>query len=373
MGQSRYTYQSLILGRSRVDLVVVTSRHGQNLASVTDNFKCFFYNPSERPPIWCVRFWFRRIFLAKKIPAELRTLVTIARLLSAKGILSTDSYSALADAEPYLGSVKLFWVQHGLFLDQRFDTLKRELEPPDRSSSITLFAVSPYDIENYRRWGVRPAQTLPVGSLQNSYFLKNVRRAGKSHDSYDICLIEKGIKVHPDSELGRMRKASWQSFLNDFNQLCKTRDLRVVVALSRSSDITNTLAWIRTILTCDFKVTELQDEFSTYKAVDASTLTIGQASTVLIEALCRERKVLGFNYTSLGYWDLPGSGISHINSPSYELLCKRIDTLLPMSWESYWSNAPKEIKDLTVDEPGETISTINTMLHSALQNKRSTH
>ena len=373
MGQSRYTYQSLILGRSRVDLVVVTSRHGQNLASVTDNLKCFFYNPSERPPIWCVRFWFHRIFLARKIPAELRTLVTIARLLSAKGILSTDSYSALADAEPYLGSVKLFWVQHGLFLEQRLDTLKRELEPLDRSSSITLFAVSPYDIENYRRWGVRPAQTLPVGSLQNSYFLKNVRRARKSPDSYDICLIEKGIKVHPDSELGRMRKASWQSFLNDFNQFCRTRDLRVVVALNRSSEERETLEWLKTQLTHRFDTTQTDDEFSTYKAVDASTLTIGQASTVLIEALCRERKILGFNYTTLGYWDLPGSGISHINSPTYELLCKRIDTLLPMSWDTYWSNTPKELKNLTVDEPGETISTINTVLHSDLQNKRSTH
>ena len=200
-----------------------------------------------------------------------------------------------------------------------------------------------------------------------------MRQARESPESYDICLIEKGIKVLPDSELGRMRKASWHSFLTDFNQLCKTRDLRVVVALSRSSDITNTLEWIKTILTCDFKVTELQDEFSTYKAVDASTLTIGQASTVLIEALCRQRKMLGFNYTTLGYWDFPGTGISHVKSPTYEILCERIDALLPMSWDTYWSNTPNELKELTVDEPGETISTINTVLHSDLKTKRSTH
>ena len=355
-----------------MDLVVVASRHGQNLASVTDNLKCFFYNPSDRPPLWCLRFWFHRILLARKIPAELRTLVTVTRLLSAKGILSTDSYSALADAEPHLNSVKLFWVQHGLFLDQRFDTLKREIEPPDRSSAITLFAVSPYDIEHYRRWGVRPAQTLPVGSLQNSYFLKNVRRARKSPDSYDICLIEKGIKVHPKSELGRMRRASWGRFLNDFNQFCRSQDLRVVVALSRGSDVTNTLGWIRNVLTCDFDVTELDDEFSTYKAVDASMLTIGQASTVLVEALCRKRKILSFNYTTLGYLDLPGTWISHFNSPTYETLCERISTLLPMSWTTYWSNIPKELRDLTVDEPDETISTINTVLNAELKPKRST-
>ncbi len=373
MRPSYPAYRILILGVSRVDLVVVTSRHGQNLASVLENFSCFFYNPSERPPIWCLRFWFHRIFMVTKVPPALRTLVTITRLLSAKGVLSTDSYSALADAEHHLGNTKLFWVQHGLFLDQRLDVLKREDEPPDRTSSITLFAVSPYDIEHYRRWGVRPAQTLPVGSLQNSFFLKNIRQSVKSADSYDICLVEKGIKVDPDSEIGNLRKASWFDFLVAFNEFCLTRDLKVILALSRSSDIANTLEWIRTIFTCDFTITELQDEFSTYKAVDAATLTIGQASTVLIEALCRQKKILAFNYTNLGYWDLPGAGLSHMNSPTYEMLCERIDTLLPMSWETYWSNLPEELKELTVDEPAEAISTINKVLRAELQSEPGLH
>lgn len=370
MRGSQSSYRSLIFGFTRVDLVVVASRHGQNLASVTDDLKCFFYNPSKRPPVWCLRFWFYRVFTVTKIPSGLRTLVTITRLLSAKGILSTDSYSALADAEHHLGSVKLYWVQHGLFLDQRSDTLKREPEMADRSSSITLFAVAPYDHEHYRRWGVRPTQTLPVGSLQNSFFLKNVGQISGTSSSYDICLVEKGIKVNSDSEFGELRKASWRKFLRDINQFCSSRDLKVIVALSRSSDITNTLEWIRDIFTYDFEVTELQDEFSTYKAVDASSLTIGQASTVLVEALCRQKKVLGFNYSKLGYWDLPGIGLSHLNSPSYETLSERIDTLLPMSWDTYWSNTPEELKQLTVDKPFETISIINKVLRTELQGAR---
>lgn len=370
MRRSQSSYRSLIFGFTRVDLVVVASRHGQNLASVTDDLKCFFYNPSKRPPVWCLRFWFHRVFTVTKIPSGLRTLVTITRLLSAKGILSTDSYSALADAEHHLGSVKLYWVQHGLFLDQRSDTLKREPEMADRSSSITLFAVAPYDHEHYRRWGVRPTQTLPVGSLQNSFFLKNVGQISGTSSSYDICLIEKGIKVHPDSELGRMRKASWHSFLKDFNEYCCARDLRVVIALNRSSEEEKTLEWLETQFTYGFDTTQTDDEFSTYKAVDASSLTIGQASTVLVEALCRQKKVLGFNYSKLGYWDLPGTGLSHLNSPSYETLSERIDTLLPMSWDTYWSNTPEELKQLTVDKPSETISIINKVLRTELHGAR---
>jgi len=373
MRPSYSAYRALILGVSQVDLVVVTSRHGQNLASVLDNFRCFFYNPAERPPIWCLRFWFHRTFMVTRIPPALRTLVTITRLLSAEGVLSTDSYSALADAERHLGTAKLFWVQHGLFLDQRLDVLKREDESPDRTSSITLFAVSRYDIEHYRRWGVRPAQTLPVGSLQNSYFLKNVRRAGKSPDSYDICLVEKGIKVDPDSEIGKLRKASWHSFLRDFNEYCCTRDLRVIIALSRSTEERETLTWLKTQITHGFDTTQTDDEFSTYKAVDAATLTIGQVSTVLIEALCRQKKILAFNYTNLGYWDLPGAGLSHVNSPTSEMLFDRIDTLLPMSWDTYWSNLPEELKELTVDKPAEAISTINKVLRAELQSEPGLH
>lgn len=372
MRQREYSDRSLIFGNRSTDLLVVASRNGQALAKLIDNLSFYFYDPTKRRPIWSLRFWFYRIFLTSGIPKEFRTLVSLAKVLSVRGILATDAYQTLADAENYLGTVKLFWVQHGIFLGHFISS--GEVAPSQRLSNITLFAISPHDLENYQRFGIVPARIIPTGSLQNCAYLSEANSMpSRQSNRYDICLVLRTVQISELDQLNQTIKQTIQTFLEDFNQYCKTRKPRVVIAISpNSSDLSHqeNLQWIRRFLQHDFDITDSRDQFATYRTIDSSNLTVGTHSTVLVEALSRGRKVLSFNYSNLAFLDLPGAGLTHMNSPSYETLSERIDTLLPMSWDTYWSNAPEELKQLTVDKPAETISIINKVLRTELQDAR---
>lgn len=375
MRQTQYSNRSLIFGKRRTDLLVVASRNGQALTKPTGNLSFYYYDPTKRRPVWCLSFWFYRIFLSSNVPKEFRTLVTLTKILSVQGILATDAYKTLADAENYLGSVRLFWVQHGIFLGHFISN--RAVAPSSRFSRITLFAISPHDTENYQRFGIVPGCIIPTGSLQNCAYLSEANQMlTRQSNRYDICLVLRTVQISEPGQLNQTIKQTIQTFLEDFNQYCKTRKPRVVVAISPNSSGSShqeNLQWMRRFLQHDFDVTDSGDQFATYRAIDSSNLTVGTHSTVLVEALSRGRKILSFNYSNLAFLDLPGAGLSHMNSPSYENLCERIDSLLPMSWETYWSKTPKELKDLTVDEPAEAISTINKVLRAELQGARDLH
>lgn len=375
MQQTEYSHRSLIFGRRSTDLLVVASRNGQALAKPTDNLSFYFYDPTKRRPIWCLGFWFYRIFLTSSVPREFRTLVTLTKILSVRGILATDAYKTLADAENYLGSARLFWVQHGVFFGHHISSL--EVVPLSRQSRITLFAISPHDVENYQRFGIVPGRIIPTGSLQNCAYLSEANpMSTRQPYRYDICLVLRTVRISEHEHLNQTIKQTIRKFLEDFNQYCKIRKPRVVIALSPNSGGSShreSLQWMREFFQHDFDVTESRDQFATYRAVDSANLTIGTHSTVLVEALSRGRKILSFNYSNLSFLDLPSTGFSHLNSPSYEILCERIDALLPMSWDTYWSKTPKELKGLTVDEPGGTISTINKVLRAELQGARDLH
>lgn len=350
--------RSLLLGWGRVDLLIVDSRHGGNLSEASTGLRFCIYDPTQGPPLWCLRFWLLRVFAVRDLPREIRTLVSITRTLKIRAVLATDAYSALADAEGFLGSTDLYWVQHGLFLDQRGSEIKRELDRPDRESSITLFATSPYDLQNYRRWGVRPRTIIPVGTFKNSSYLMRLKAKSPSGTkAFDICIVEKGIKPNPDSELGLLRRESWRELLNHLNAYCQQNSARVILALSQSTDQKAVLEWIQSVFTHDFELADPNDDFSTYEASDQSELTIGQASTVLCESLSRQCKILAVNYSNIKFWDLPGKGLTQMNSPSRDRLFNRIDSLRTMTWNEYWRQTPEALKQLTVTDPKSAITT----------------
>lgn len=362
----------LVLGASRTDTLLVASRHGQNLAAITTGFTYCHYDPSVRPALWCLRFWIHRIFRVASIPKDLRTLVSIARVLNVSAIVATDAYRTLMDAEAYLAGKNLYWVQHGLFIDQRESAIKREIEVPDQAVPITLFAVSDYDVDNYRRWGARPHRILPVGTLQNSFYLTQIaNRQPTDKSMFDICIIEKGVKLEPDTELGLWRRDGWRALLEDLGAYCRQNRPQVVLALSKSDSMVAVLNWVRLHLNYEFAIADFDDPFATYKAVDASQLSIGQSSTVLCEALSRNKKILAVNNSDLSFWDLPGGGITALRNPSRVELHDRITELLAMRWETYWSAVPAGLKALTVGSPAEAINIMNRTIAADLTKHRS--
>jgi len=294
------------------------------------------------------------------LPKEIKTLSAIVLTLGVRVVISTDQYRDLLTAEQHLQGIHFYWIQHGLFFDQRYESIRREEVYPDRETSVTLFAQSAYDCENFRRWGARPRRVIPVGSLNNSVYLSRaVTVRDEMSPNYDLCIVEKGINPDADSELSTIRRDNFADLLESLAPYCLINSLKVVVALSQSSNQDAVVKWIRQKFRYNFDIVYGNADFATYRTVDHSDVTIGQVSTVLSEALCRRRKVLSVNFTSLSYLVLPGGGIASITRPSKLELADRLDEIRRASWESYWSAVSTETRDLTVANPNSAVSTIN--------------
>lgn len=355
---------SLILGRRHLDLLIVKSGHGEDLSLVATGLKFRVYDPERKPAVWCIRFWIHRVFRVRDLPLGSRTIVSLVRVMRASRVISTDQYRNLGDSDEFLPGTEIYLVQHGTYIDQTTSVMKRDKEVADRSCKLTLFSISHYDITNYRRWGVRPMSVLPVGTLKNCVYVNSIApdQTNKA-ETFDVCIIEKGIILSPDSELKQLRLEMWRRFLTDFNAYCSIYRPRVIIALTAGSDAEGSESWIRGFLNYEFEVArQSTDRFATYKAIDSSNLSIGQASTTLTEALSRQRKILNFNYSSNSFWDLPGSGIMSLNRPTQNDLIERIELLRSLSWDSYWARASETLRSFTIKDPSQTIRQINHVL-----------
>ena len=345
-------FWSLVFGFPKHDILLVNSRHGQWLPVAFEGFGAFHYDPRIRPSVWCFRFWFTRIFLTKSVPRNVRSLVAIARTVGASRIVASDAFRDLMDVESSLPETKLFWTQHGLYLDQSGSTLQREDTNGFRDSRIVLFALSEYDQNNYRRWGASKLNTIPVGSLNNGIHEKTRAQVSSiCRSDFDICLIEKGLKLNPDSDYGRGFKENWDNFLPIFSEYINSERPRLIVAVSKSSERSAVVRYLYDKLKYDFTITD-EDDFSTYRASDLANVTIGIASTVLAESLSRKRKVLSFNCTTYTVWDFPGSNFVRINSEPQlplELLRTKLNETLALSWEDYAKKASETLQLFAVD------------------------
>lgn len=359
---------ALALGLRQIDLLIVESRHANLLDLVADGMVFARYDPSSRPPFWCLRFWFYRVFLVKNIPRDAKTLVAISKTIKPLAIISSDSYETLHTASPYLSNVHLYFVQHGLYLDQRELAIKRKPTPPDHESVLTLFSISNYDILNYRKRGIRPRRIIPTGTLMNSAYMLHEKRSKTTQAvEFDICIVEKGIYPNPRSDLEVRRTESWATLLLALNSFCHQHSPRVVVALSPSDEPRELLLWMSQFLDYKITVTNPIEAFATYKAIDSSDLSIGTGSTALVEALSRQKKCLSVDYTSTGFWDLPGEGIARLYGPNNDELFARIGLIARLTWASYSSQLPYELLSLVVDDPIGGIEKINSTIKTDIR------
>lgn len=359
-------FGSLCTGFPKRKIILVNSRHGEDLPEAFQGLSLFLYDPRDRPPFWCVRFWFTRIFLCRQAPRQVQTLISIAKSVGAQSIVASDAYSALLDAEKHLPGVKMYWIQHGLYLNQGASILRREKDFASKTTSITLLTISDYDVSNYARWGVDSCTKIPVGSLKNGIYVK--RRLAMVHPPsqprFNICLVEKGYKLNPESEYSQGYRDNWDAFLPIFAQYLNLRRPRLIVAFSQSSERQLVADLFREKLGYDFVGTDERDEFATYASSDSAELTIGIASTVLAESLSRKRKVLSFNCSPHSLWSFPGSSFIRLNSSldlSLHQLQTKVDEVLAMTWDEYASRT-KETLNLFAVDATRTVSSIRSIV-----------
>lgn len=358
---------SLTFGFPRRDILIVNSRHGEYLPEVFAGLSVFHYDPRVRPPFWCLKFWILRLLAFNDAPHEIRTILSIVRTSGVRRIVSMDAYSDLLDVEKYARGAKLFWIQHGLYLDQSTSVLEREAVSASRTTNITLLAIGEYDRANYRRWGATGIRTVPVGTLNNGVYSTKTKAkeiVSGTADAFDICLVEKGLKVNPKSDYSKAFRDNWDSFLPVFAKYLHAKNPRLIVAVSNSSERPSVIRYLSRFLEYDFTITDQHEDFATYRASDSAKITIGIASTVLVESLSRKKKVLSFNCTPYNFWDFPGSKFIRLSDGprlSLDRLTNKIDLTMSLTWSEYSQYALESLRLFATDSH-QTIAMIRAMV-----------
>ena len=84
-----------------------------------------------------------------------------------------------------------------------------------------------------------------------------------------------------------------------------------------------------------------QENFSSYRAVLNSEITVGKRSTMLRHKLATGGKILSCNLTRIDRHNFPVSGICTLNNCSYEEFEKRLLEIYSISKEDYISKMDK--------------------------------
>ena len=347
-------FSTWVFGYPRVKVLGLHARWGDSIDTIVQSLGGSSVSPSMRPPIWAARYWFIRVFLLRRLPKSARRIVGLVRTVRCRVVITTDHLRSSIWLDTNLSQTQLFWIMHGLYLDRDFSTPTKEGVHPPLTTRIQLLALSEYDREHYQRWGVKPGMIHVVGSANNALWLA-ARKAKSSQAAgrFDICLIEKGISLNPDREHRSIYLDIYSKILQMLGQYLNNEKRSLVVALSNSDERSHVEKWIRMKLDYDFTVTDANERFATYAASDHSRLTIGLASTALLESLNRGNKILSLNPTQFPNWDFPGIGISRMGSETsidLQLLTARINHLLELSFESYRGELPQELSRMIHDD-----------------------
>lgn len=210
-----------------------------------------------------------------------------------------------------------------------------------------FFCFGRYEMDLYKKYKVQIKNFIPIGSIRLSNFLefKKKNKIKIKKNFYDICLISEAVLGlnnrlnNPHMEKGFATVAKYTIMF------CIKHNLKFVFASKRLKDSKsheNEFNFFKMYLSdTEFryllknKIDRNIENFSSYKTMFQSKITVGTSSTMLKENLCMGRKILCCNLTKSNLWNFPISGICAINNCSYEEFEKRLLKIYFMSNNEY--------------------------------------
>jgi hypothetical protein len=313
-------------------LIRVVSRHGDGLNQVTGGLRVLELDPVGAPIIVSPTFlyFFLRVRTNDRL---LRYLYAATKSTRARLVLGTDAISQLTELKNLLPHVEVVAVMHGFYVPQPENGRIREAWTETKKSDVVLFSLGQHDLINYRRWGNIHSRIIPVGGLNDSLYRELYGEA--SQQRFDICVVEGSVDPNATKTFAKIRLANWMKITEYVNQLASTKNLNVVIALSKSSKQDEVRQWFISRFDREITFVDSTEEFGTYRAIDASAISIGEVSTSLIEGLGRGNKVVALNFTNSELLDLPIHEINRMKNPTFSQFEMRYTELVEMNIDAY--------------------------------------
>jgi surface carbohydrate biosynthesis protein len=216
---------------------------------------------------------------------------------------------------------------------------------------IDMFSKQKHLIENY----------IPIGSLIGGYYKTQISNY-RIKKRYDICFIS---QMSPDEYSEENKTDEFYiiyleslHILHEYiNKYLKGKKRNMVIGL-RTKDEREVNIYKKVFENnCEFEFMD-RENFSTYKGVDKSELTISLNSTVLADVFSWGSKVLYANLLNSEWFEIPEAGISYYCENDYEGFKNKIDELLNMDIDEYRNMTQKNAKyicNYNPDQPAHEI------------------
>jgi hypothetical protein len=259
-----------------------------------------------------------------------------------------------------------------------------------------FFSFGDYERDLYPKLQINVKNIYPAGSLRWASFLNHIKKENHSLEKYnsDICLIPehlaKGMHSTFDLNAKTRKKINDPKLLENINikkgfldiikytiKFCIKNNMKLVVPLKyckisepagykieynffKDNLESNEFNYFNSCL-----IENERDNFSSYRAVKNSKVTVGNVSTLLRNKLGTGGKILSCNLTKVEMYNFPIGGICSLNNCTYLEFEKRLLEIYSISKESYFSKMDK--KPDYVMRFNKNNSTINLIREKLLQ------
>ena len=222
-----------------------------------------------------------------------------------------------------------------------------------------------YERDLYLGKGGRVDRFYPVGSLREAYFRRyraNLAQAiEKERFDYDLCVV---AEASPGWDL---RYPGFEDAVGRIAQfavrLARERGLRLVIAGKRDAtpqenradihSVDAEVMWYEKYIGKDVRITpRVREQFTTYRLISRSRLSLAMVSTALREGLSRGDRALFCNFSGNPLWDFCVDGIWSLKEDSYEAFAGRVMELLALSDEAYAAKTREMVRYVINDDDG---------------------
>jgi len=263
-----------------------------------------------------------------------------------------------------------------------------------------FFSYGGYEKDLYNQIGVKVKKMYPLGSLRWSNFLNHIKKANNySPKNYecDICLIadalrrSQAITALDPLDKNTKKKLSDPKLPINMNivkgyieiarytmKFCIKNNMKLIIPQKTDPKISKTykdyqgeIDFFKKNFTKDefdyYKKHVLEnvtDDYSSYRVVLNSKVTVGAMSTLLREKLGAGGKMLSCNLTKADMYNFPFSGICSLNDCTYEEFEKRLLKIYHMTKEEYFSKVDQKPDYINkLDKNHSTIDLIREKLY----------
>lgn len=274
-------------------------------------------------------------------------------------VTQIDNYDFLAALASALVSTRIVAIQNGVRLDHELDTLRASLRgAADRSGRLlhdVFLCWGQSDVDRLAHFGLAARSALPIGSLRDSLHRAAPARP-PSQSELAVVLIKPKTFAPTTDTYRRNQGASRAAVLAYLSRYAHGADITPAMVLvpGPQSRLEVQRSLVERHYSGPWSTMTSGDRLSSYDGVMGARVTLGDQSSLLVEALGRGRRILSVNMTDDPSLDFPVAGPWAMKKPSYEEFAERLTWIREMSdadWAAVIGSVPRYLVNYNPEYP----------------------